>query len=43
MPQTITFSFVASGTEATLSFTSLSPMNNSHGALIDKVQVVFVP
>jgi hypothetical protein len=38
--QPIRFSFVASSTTATLSFTSLSSTPNSYGALMDNVRVV---
>jgi choice-of-anchor C domain-containing protein len=38
--QPISFSFVATGTSATLSFTSLSDAGSTYGALIDKVSVV---
>jgi len=41
--QPISFSFVASGPSATLSFASLSPSNNSYGTLIDNVRVNTVP
>jgi choice-of-anchor C domain-containing protein len=41
--QPITFSFIATGTTATLSFTSLTPFANSYGALIDNVRVSALP
>jgi choice-of-anchor C domain-containing protein len=41
--QTITFSFVATGATTTLSFASLSPSDNSYGALIDNASVTAVP
>jgi choice-of-anchor C domain-containing protein len=41
--QAMTFSFVASGSSATLAFTSLTPTPNSYGALIDNVSVTAVP
>jgi hypothetical protein len=41
--QPITFSFTATGTTATLSFTSLTPFANSYGALIDNVRVLGAP
>jgi choice-of-anchor C domain-containing protein len=38
--ESLGFSFIASGTSATLSFTSLTPQPNSYGALIDNVSVI---
>jgi choice-of-anchor C domain-containing protein len=38
--QPISFTFVASGTSATLSFMSLSSAGSAHGALIDNVSIV---
>lgn len=38
--QPISFSFVATGTSATLSFTSLADAGSTYGALIDKVRVI---
>src|SRR5262245_59383865 len=38
--QKVNFSFVASGSSATLAFASLSPSGNSFGALIDNVSVI---
>jgi hypothetical protein len=41
--QSIGFSFVASGTNSTLSFMSLQATPNSYGPLIDNVSVSEVP
>ena len=38
--QPLSFSFVATGTSATLSFTSLSDAGSTYGALIDSVRVI---
>jgi choice-of-anchor C domain-containing protein len=41
--QAITFPFVASGPTSTVAFTSLSPADNSFGAVIDNVQIDQIP